>query len=1015
MRAIKLVVLCLALCAAACGGSESETFAENRMEDAGAQNDSASPEMTAPDAQTDVEDDTGPGVDPNIIRFRYEPDGEGFYRTPWPSDGRLNEAGSPDMRDFPGREATVETVLEAIETDVRGFANMPVIYLAADGPMSNAPLRSPSESTAGDSPIQLIDLSETGCGQRVPLDMVFTLNQEPFADPFLLRIKNSIGTVLEPGHPYGLVVMRSFGAEEQRETARAPAFDLALRGDGTPHGDSLEPLRRCLPELEMDLEEVAIATVFTPQDPIEEMRRLRDFVMDPERVPTRGLVDWRRSDAWSRKGSNLRTYVGHVEMPIFQTGPLPYSAEGSGALVFGEDGAPVIQRWEEVEIAIQVRDLENPPPGPRPLAVYIDGTGWEPWRQLYGNWVNSALNAGFVVASFMPQFHGHRAGFGGSPEISTFNFINPPAGRTNFRQQAAETSYFLRLLREEIDGQDGLPELDTENVVYGGHSQGALCGAIVAAVESEYSSYVLNGLSSNLTLTLLYRKDPVDFRLIVRSIFGISGELDEFSPVLQLMQMGAEVVDPHNYARLWRGSEANPGGNHVFVSNGYNDATTTPRGMDHLTISGALPPIGPPGWDVDEQGIWGDLESVDLPVEGNTSSFSGEPLTIATYLNADEGHFTIHRRRFVREMALNFWKTSRTEAVPRIVSDREYQCGDGVDDDEDGAIDCEDSNCAETPPCVEGVCDDGLDEDDNGLTDCEDPRCAAAQNCIEVVCDDMLDDDGDELVDCDDPDCAGKIPCNEVECGDEIDNDNDGQIDCDDDECADSGLCRERKCVDNRDNDGDGLRDCDDPDCVNSIGCPELVCDDAEDGDNNGLVDCGDPGCAGTEACPITLELECGDGEDGDDDGLTDCEDPDCGLDPSCVNEDSCADVDLGSALGVPVFVGDLEGADDDYYAGECVGLGSGDESRDMSFLWTPPTTGTYVVSTYNTDFDTTVGIYPADCDREREIGCDNNDGPVLSSRINVNVTEGSPFVIVVSGYNKNDSGPFQLHIYPRP
>ena len=53
----------------------------------------------------------------------------------------------------------------------------------------------------------------------------------------------------------------------------------------------------------------------------------------------------------------------------------------------------------------------------------------------------------------------------------------------------------------------------------------------------------------------------------------------------------------------------------------------------------------------------------------------------------------------------------------------ETDCGDGLDDDGDGLVDCEDGDCAGDPLCEEADCDDGLDNDADGLTDCDDDDC----------------------------------------------------------------------------------------------------------------------------------------------------------------------------------------------------------------------------------------------------------------------------------------------------
>lgn len=65
----------------------------------------------------------------------------------------------------------------------------------------------------------------------------------------------------------------------------------------------------------------------------------------------------------------------------------------------------------------------------------------------------------------------------------------------------------------------------------------------------------------------------------------------------------------------------------------------------------------------------------------------------------------------------------------------ETECGDGLDDDGNGATDCDDPACAGKGTCPqawETVCDDGLDEDANGATDCEDEACALAPVCLQT-------------------------------------------------------------------------------------------------------------------------------------------------------------------------------------------------------------------------------------------------------------------------------------------
>lgn len=87
--------------------------------------------------------------------------------------------------------------------------------------------------------------------------------------------------------------------------------------------------------------------------------------------------------------------------------------------------------------------------------------------------------------------------------------------------------------------------------------------------------------------------------------------------------------------------------------------------------------------------------------------------------------------------------------------DEETNCADGLDDDYDGQVDCDDDDCR-IEACL--GCFDGLDNDGNALSDCSDPTCSAGEGCQDL-CDDGVDNDGDNRTDCDDADCAGSPAC----------------------------------------------------------------------------------------------------------------------------------------------------------------------------------------------------------------------------------------------------------------
>ncbi len=231
----------------------------------------------------------------------------------------------------------------------------------------------------------------------------------------------------------------------------------------------------------------------------------------------------------------------------------------------------------------------------------------------------------------------------------------------------------------------------------------------------------------------------------------------------------------------------------------------------------------------------------------------------------------------------------------------------------------------EQPSPVKPNCSDGLDDDGDGLIDCEDPDCQSSWWCtvvddIETACDDGEDNDSDGVADCADADCGFLDSCRENSCSDGLDNDNDGSIDCVDIDClvGQVEVCGEVSCTDDLLTHVQPLPmpnfdvDCEDPSCfanpeyeeacleerveidfadrchLTVVMDPETGWLDEEDGldiDSTAGLDaelegCADPDCSSFYLCSSSLQVErfaqCGDCLDNDGDGFEDCEDRDC-------------------------------------------------------------------------------------------------------------------------------------------
>jgi hypothetical protein len=262
----------------------------------------------------------------------------------------------------------------------------------------------------------------------------------------------------------------------------------------------------------------------------------------------------------------------------------------------------------------------------------------------------------------------------------------------------------------------------------------------------------------------------------------------------------------------------------------------------------------------------------------------------------------------------------------------EVDCGNGIDDDQNGQTDCVDQGCLLASCgmgclCTGGVkleqlCEDGADNDADGKADCADSdcdmkACGAGCACLsgarrETNCADGVDNDLDGGADCDDPTCetqfclAGTTQrcmgtaclCNGgasvpedggATCADGLDNDCDNSIDCRDTGCdglscsPDGGadcactnrLKAERTCTNRLDDDGDGLVD-----CADLMDCPAMTPCTARLGSVTLSGQCGMSGQCAVEFCF--------DGTDNDADSQADCADSDCtGL--SCVGDGGVA------------------------------------------------------------------------------------------------------------------------------
>jgi pimeloyl-ACP methyl ester carboxylesterase len=369
-----------------------------------------------------------------------------------------------------------------------------------------------------------------------------------------------------------------------------PSPDLvALLGPSAPSDSALAeaytsyaPLRDYLEMKKIAASEVLNASVFTvgaPQVPAERMR----ISVRADAAPT--------ASGWTLCKPGVKSPCPQadgdrgcgpenpafdelhalVDLPVFQKGTAPYlSAKDGGDIALGGDASTPIAkvRTEKVCLALTVPKGTAPTAG-WPVAIYAHGTGGSfrshaidgSAAMLSDVDLGSGGKIGFAVLGIDQVGHGPRRCGGGtctstmSPDDIVFNFGNPQAARFNYLQGAADQHTLARLLEAlTIDaGPTGKAiQLDPTKVVFWGHSQGATEGAIFLAEDPSIKGAVLSGEGAGLIEALTSKSSPVDIKSVLWIALSESGPsaVNEYHPVLSLLQNWVDPADPIHFARL---------------------------------------------------------------------------------------------------------------------------------------------------------------------------------------------------------------------------------------------------------------------------------------------------------------------------------------------------------------------------------------------------------------------------------------------------------------------------------
>ena len=574
---------------------------------------------------------------------------------PFPSDLYRTADGRLDLRGFPHplSGGILVTVIKAVEQQVDGFGTTATMYLSFESTIDPRPLpEGPAASLEPGAALFVVDVDPESAerGRRWPINWRIQAEPTAFLPANGLAVRLVEGIALRPRTTYALVLTTAAALPaEGFEKTLAPERPQGALGTAW---DAMAPLRAWLADSPV---EVAVASVFTTQDPVGELFRARDFIHTLEAPP---LLDVQSAGV---KQQLFELIEGHYRAPRFQFGEPPYREPNGppeqGAILFDADGNPTIQGDEDLRFAMSV-PLGPPPPDGWPVVLYGHGTGGN-YTSFYRGDVAAVLSrVGVIVLSMDQIHHGPRdprpggcdslqgAARDSCVELSFFNFLVPAAGRDNVRQSALDLVSLMRFaqtidLSEDMSVQHQPIRVNPAKILYMGHSQGGLNGPLFMAVEPKILAGVLSEAGAAIPITIEQKTEPVNINQLVRAALGLGGNdpLDRWHPTLSLLQTYIEVSDGANYARFWFAEP--PAGyapKSVFMTAGLEDPYTPPDSIFAMAAAGQVPIVEPVLHPIEALTLLG-IDPAGLPPYRNNVAGGRASAGLAQY--ADQGHFVI--------------------------------------------------------------------------------------------------------------------------------------------------------------------------------------------------------------------------------------------------------------------------------------------------------------------------------------------------------------------------------------
>jgi hypothetical protein len=615
-----------------------------------------------------------------------------FYRLPYPNDIRKKN-GKISISDHPtpgGDLVGIDVVkmyLDRSGDDLDGFGTSSGVYFRFSGPIQFSTVTASGQNAS----LQWIDLSnDTPRG----LQYLWDPNRGRYICHNRLVIRPLAGDPLKAATTYAVILTTAI--QDPNGTSLTQDADFAAMVSSTAPTDAdllaaynaYAPLRAYLTRKSISPSTIAAAALFTTQDPLSPMNKLRAAVYAaPAPTPLQPTLcnsgvtspcagGGEGSDAIRACGpANAAFHEVHFKasIPIFQHGTPPYETpDDGGDIRLDGSGNPTRARMEEVCFALTVPKGASMPTAGWPLVIYTHGTGGNFRSHVDDgtaqNFTAASPGTGnpvnFAVLGLDLIEHGPRRGSSTrKPDHLVYNFLNPRGARDNFLQGSADFHSAVRLAKSLALGAGVTGQavtIDPNHIYFEGHSQGATHAPMFLAYEPDVRASILSGAGALLIESLLGKHSPIDIARAMQLAMAELQTVDEFHPILNIFQAFFERSDPINFGKLITG--ATPA-RHVFQTYGVGDTFTPVKTMQNLGLAMGLDLANPVLED------FSGITKINLPVKGNRKNGTQTAVMMQFQPGNYDGHFVIFNESNAERRAAAWFATAYQDAngVPTLI------------------------------------------------------------------------------------------------------------------------------------------------------------------------------------------------------------------------------------------------------------------------------------------------------------------------------------------------------------